>query len=199
MKSTSRMTPAQRGARRFVLTAALAVASAGSLLAAGTVGLTSAHAQASAPDQRGMPDHGSCDHHGGRDGHDEHGALMGPFGEGRMLDRMLDDVKATDAQRTKIKQIAEAAKKDLQAQHEAGRGLHEKTMQILSAPKIDDAAAESLRQQMLAMHDKVSKRALQAMLDISRVLTPEQRAQLAQRMKDRPARGGKDGDKGPNQ
>lgn len=199
MKSTSQMTPAQRGARRFVLTAALAVASAGSLLAAGTVGLKSAQAQASAPDQRGMPDRGGCDHHGGRGGHDEHGALMGPFGEGRMLDRMLDDVKATDAQRTKIKQIAEAAKKDLQAQHEAGRSLHEKTMQILSAPKIDDAAAESLRQQMLAMHDKVSKRSLQAMLDISRVLTPEQRAQLAQRMKDRPARGGKDGDKGPNQ
>lgn len=113
-----------------------------------------------------------------------------------MLDRMLDDVKATDAQRTQIKQIAEAAKKDLQTQREAGRGLHEKTMQILSAPKIDDAAAESVRQQMLAMHDKVSKRSLQAMLDISRVLTPEQRAQLAQRMKDRPARGG---DKAPNQ
>lgn len=195
MKPTSRMTLAQHGARRFVLTAALAVVSAGSMLAASTFGLPSAHAQASGPDQRGTPDRGRCDHHGGGWGdHDERGALMGPFGEGRMLDRMLDDVKATDAQRAKIKQIAEATKKDVQAQHEAGRGLHEKTMQLLSAPKIDDAAAESLRQQMLAMHDKVSKRVLQGMLDISRVLTPEQRAQLAQRMKDRPMRG----DKTPN-
>jgi len=93
-------------------------------------------------------------------------------------------VKATDAQRTQIKQIADATRQDMQKLHEAGRGLHEKSMQVLTAPKVDEAAAESLRQQMLAQHDKVSKRALQAMLDISRVLTPEQRATLAQHMKD---------------
>ena len=47
------------------------------------------------------------------------------------------------------------------------------------------AAAEQVRQQMLAQHDQVSKRTLQAMLDASKVLTPEQRAKLGDRMKQR--------------
>jgi protein CpxP len=38
---------------------------------------------------------------------------------------------------------------------------------------------------MLAQHDAASKRMLQAMLDVSRVLTPEQRAKLAERMQQR--------------
>ena len=38
---------------------------------------------------------------------------------------------------------------------------------------------------MLSRHDQASKRMMQAMLDVSRVLTPEQRQQLAQQMKQR--------------
>ena len=38
------------------------------------------------------------------------------------------------------------------------------------------------RQQQLAQHDTVTKRALQAMLDAQAVLKPEQRAKLAERM-----------------
>ena len=55
------------------------------------------------------------------------------------------------------------------------------------APNVDAGAAEALRQQMLAQHDQASKRVLQAMLDVSKVLTPEQRAQLGERMKRRAA------------
>jgi Spy/CpxP family protein refolding chaperone len=58
-------------------------------------------------------------------------------------------------------------------------------MQIFTAPTVDAAAAESVRQQMLTQHDTASRRVLQAMLDISRVLTPEQRAKLAERMNER--------------
>ena len=41
---------------------------------------------------------------------------------------------------------------------------------------------------MLAQHDQASKRTLQAMLDVSRVLTPEQRKALAERMASNDAR-----------
>jgi protein CpxP len=102
---------------------------------------------------------------------------------GRRVDRMLDGLNATDAQRTQIKQIAVAAATDLKAQREAGRALREKGLQIFGAPTVDTAAAEALRQQMLARHDQASKRMMQAMLDISKVLTPEQRAKLTERMK----------------
>ena len=58
-------------------------------------------------------------------------------------------------------------------------------MQVFTAPTVDAAAAESLRQQMIAQHDTLSRRTLQAMLDISRVLTPEQRAKIGEQMKQR--------------
>jgi Spy/CpxP family protein refolding chaperone len=98
---------------------------------------------------------------------------------------MLDDVKATEAQRAQIRQIMQQAAADTQAQRETRRALHERAMQVFTAPNVDANAAESIRQEMLAQHDASSRRMLQAMLDVSRVLTPEQRAQLAQHMKER--------------
>jgi Spy/CpxP family protein refolding chaperone len=61
-------------------------------------------------------------------------------------------------------------------------------MQVLTAPTIDPAAAEQVRQQMLQQHDQMSRRAMQAMLDVAKVLTPEQRATIGERMRDRQAR-----------
>lgn len=113
------------------------------------------------------------------------GMMGGAAFMGRGVDRMLDGLNATDAQRTQIKQIGQAAAADMKAQHEAGRALRDKAMQVFAAPNVDAAAAEGVRQQMLAQHDQASKRMLQAMLDVSKVLTPEQRAKLAERMKQR--------------
>jgi periplasmic protein CpxP/Spy len=119
--------------------------------------------------------------HGG--GH-EMGMFGGPM-MGRGVDRLLDGLNATDAQRAQIKQIAQAAAADLKAQREQGRALRERSMQIFAAPNVDAAAAESVRQQMLQQHDQASRRMLQAMLDASKVLTPEQRVKLGERMKQR--------------
>ncbi len=114
------------------------------------------------------------------------GMFMGsPEHMGRMVDHMLDGLNASDAQRSQIKQIALAAAADLKGQHDAGRALRDKAMQVFTAPNVDAAAAESLRQQMLAQHDQASRRMLQAMLDVSRVLTPEQRTKLGEHMKQR--------------
>lgn len=117
-------------------------------------------------------------HHGGPGGH-------GGFLHGRGLERMLDSANASEAQRTQIRQIAQAAASDLKAQREAGRSLRERQMQLFTQPTIDANAVESLRQQQLAHHDQVSKRMTQALLDISRVLTPEQRVKIAERMQAR--------------
>jgi len=115
------------------------------------------------------------------------GAMMmfggSPEHVARHVDRMLDGLNATDAQRTQIKQIAQAAAVDLKAQHEAGKALRERGLQIFAAPTVDANAAESVRQQLETQHDQSSRRMLQAMLDVSRVLTPEQRAKIAERIK----------------
>lgn len=117
-----------------------------------------------------------------------HGAMMdGPAGmmpgpwHGRMLERLLDGVDATAEQRTQIRAIAAAAAADLQAQREAGRSLRQEGLQLFAQPTLDAAAAEAQRQKMLQHHDAVSRRTMQAMLDIGRVLTPEQRAKVAER------------------
>jgi periplasmic protein CpxP/Spy len=133
------------------------------------------------------------DHHAG---HHRHGA-GGGFGGGlfmgspertdRAVDRLLSGLNATDAQTAQIKQIATAAATDLKAQREAGRGVHERQSQIFGAPVVDAAAAEQLRQQQLSQHDQASRRSLRAMLDVAAVLSPEQRATLAQRAAERAA------------
>jgi periplasmic protein CpxP/Spy len=111
----------------------------------------------------------------------------GPEGGGmwanpKRMDRLLDSVKATDAQRAQIKQIMQAAAADMATQRDAGRSLHERALAVFTAPTVDANAAEQVRQQMLAQHDQGSRRMMVAMLDVSRVLTPEQRAQMAERM-----------------
>ena len=133
-----------------------------------------------------MPGGGHGRHGGGMGGH---GMFMGsPEHMGRGIDHMLDGLNASDAQRTQITQIAQQAAADLKGQRDTARALRDKSMQIFTAPNVDPAAAESVRQQMIAQHDATSRRMLQAMLDVSRVLTPEQRAQMAERMKQRQQR-----------
>ena len=125
--------------------------------------------------------HGPRMHHTGMGGP---GMFMGrPEQLNRMVDRMLDGVGASDAQRTQIKQIVQAAATDLKTQRESAKGLHEKGIQLLAAPTIDTAAVESLRQQAEAQHDQASRRVTQGLIDVAKVLTPEQRTKLAQRMK----------------
>jgi Spy/CpxP family protein refolding chaperone len=118
--------------------------------------------------------------------HAGHGPGMGGRGDMMQLpERMLDQVNATPEQRTQIKQIMQAAAVDMKSQHASRQALHEQTMKLFTQPNVDANAVEALRQQMLAQHDQSSKRMMQAMLDASRVLTPEQRTKLADGMKQR--------------
>lgn len=151
------------------------------------------------PGAQHAPHHGA--HHGAQ--HDAHHAPGLPFA-GRGFERVLDEVKATDAQRQQIKQITDQARTDLQALHQQGRDAHQQGMAIWTSPKLDAADAEKHRQQMLAHHDQVSKRMMQAMLDVGKVLSPEQRAQAAQILKQRhdrmgEAQPGNPGDRMQNQ
>jgi len=122
---------------------------------------------------------GPSGHHGGMHGGP---AMMGMPMHGRMLDRMLDRVNASTEQRAQIKQITERAAVERKAQFESHRALREQGMKLFTQPVVDATAAEALRQQMLAQHDQASKRMMQTMLEVSRVLTPEQRKTLADRM-----------------
>lgn len=163
--------------RPWALGSLLAVASAISVFSLDAW----ARDEAFTPDASGM--------HAAHGGH--HGRGMPPGGMGLFpmggprLDRLLDEVKATDAQRTQIKVLAKAAEADLKPMHEQQRALHEQTLALFTQPQVDAAAAEKLRQQALAGHDALSKRMLQLALDASKVLTPEQRIALATKVQKR--------------
>jgi Spy/CpxP family protein refolding chaperone len=127
-------------------------------------------------------------HHHGMGGDLAGGMFRGsPEHVGRMVDHMLDGLDATDAQRSQIKQIATAAATDLKAQAEAGRALRQRAMQVFTAPNVDANAVEAVRQQMMQQHDQMSRRMSLAMVEVARVLTPEQRARIGERMRDRQA------------
>jgi Spy/CpxP family protein refolding chaperone len=163
------------GLGRMLATGVLAVAAC----AAGTVW---AQPVPGGPGMGGPGMHGQGMHRQGGG----YGMMMGnPEQIGRRVDRMLQGLGVTEAQRAQIVQIATVAAADMRAQHEAGRALRQKGLEILTAPAVDAAAAEALRQQMLAQHDQASKRMLKAMLDIGAVLTPDQRAKAGERMKQR--------------
>lgn len=111
---------------------------------------------------------------------------MGMFA-GRGVEHMLDAVNASAEQRTQVKAIAERAMADLKAQRDSSKGLREQTLKLFAEPVVDANRAEALRAQMLQQHDQSSRRVMQAMLEVSRVLTPEQRKRLAERMAQRGA------------
>lgn len=111
-------------------------------------------------------------------------SAMMPFA-GRGLERMLSHLEATASQKDQIHKLADAAAPDMKALHEQGQALHEQALKLWAAPKLDAAAAEQLRQKMSTHHEQMSKRMLQLALDIGQVLTPEQRAKMAQHMQTR--------------
>jgi periplasmic protein CpxP/Spy len=116
------------------------------------------------------------------DGHMGHGMGPGDHKMQHQMRRMLDVMNATPEQRAQIKQIMESAHNDLAPQRDARHKLHAQQQALMTQPNVDARAAETLRQQIQAQREVVSKRMLQAQLDVSRVLTPEQRKLLAERM-----------------
>ncbi len=147
-------------------------------------GLVSQAAWAAPADGPMGPGHGMHQGmHGGM--HSGGHGMGGPGMGGRHMGRMLDAVNATSEQRTQIKAIMDAAHKDMDAMRTSGRKLHEQQAALFAQPNVDARAVEDLRQKMLAQHDAASKRMTQAMLDASKVLTPEQRKSLADKMEKR--------------
>jgi Spy/CpxP family protein refolding chaperone len=115
-----------------------------------------------------------------------HGGMMGQGPMfGGMFPQMLDRVNATPEQRAQIRQIMDNHASEMRAQREAGRALRDQAMVLFTQPTVNADAVEALRQKQMAMHDAASKRMTLALLEVSRVLTPEQRKQLAEQMTQR--------------
>lgn len=102
----------------------------------------------------------------------------------RRLDKMLDNVKATDSQRTAIKAIFERMFADMRPIHQQHKALHDQIAAAFAADTVDRAAVENLRKQIPTLVDQASQVFSKALLDASQVLTPEQRQTLVKAMQE---------------
>ncbi len=105
---------------------------------------------------------------------------------GPMLDRLLDQAQASPTQRAQAHQIFDAADVQLRAQHDAERADRAQMAQLFSQPTVDAAAVEAVRSRIEQRHDLESRRATQALLDVSLVLNAPQRQAIASRLADGP-------------
>ncbi len=90
-------------------------------------------------------------------------------------------LEATEDQQKRLTAIAQAATKELLPLRTRFMEGRKKAHEILKQPAIDRAALEALRTEQLALADEASRKMVQFIADAAEVLTPEQRAKLADR------------------
>ena len=101
------------------------------------------------------------------------------------LDDMLAEVEATDDQRERVHAIATDALADMGEFRDFKREGHEALVAALTQETVDREALEALRQSKLETADRASQRLLTALADAAEVLTPAQRAELAEELASR--------------
>jgi Spy/CpxP family protein refolding chaperone len=89
------------------------------------------------------------------------------------------EIDATSEQQEKLRAIVHDAIKDLLPVRTKLMAARTAARDILTQDTVDRAALERLRTEMLATHDAVSRRLVQAVADAADVLTAEQRRKLA--------------------
>jgi Spy/CpxP family protein refolding chaperone len=94
----------------------------------------------------------------------------------------LRDIDATEEQQDRVNEIVAGTIDDLfrlKGRHQENRAAFHAQ---LSGASIDRAALEEIRKSEIALADEASKRLVQALADVSDVLTPEQRQALIERV-----------------
>lgn len=107
----------------------------------------------------------------------------------RRLEKMLDDVKATDTQRSAIKGIVERLHTEMEPIHNEHAKLHEDMVKVFSAQTVDAAAVEKLRAQGVALMEKGSQALSRALVDAANVLNAEQRQTIIKHIQEHHGRG----------
>jgi Spy/CpxP family protein refolding chaperone len=100
----------------------------------------------------------------------------------KRTEHILSEVDASKEQKAKTIEIVKKSVVNGAPLAELMRGNHEKIVTLLKAKEIDKAAIEQLRSEQLKTMDEISKQMTQTVLAIAELLTPEQRAKLAENM-----------------
>jgi periplasmic protein CpxP/Spy len=96
----------------------------------------------------------------------------------RAVRHLSIEIDATAEQQDKLRAIVRDAVKDLLPVREKIIAARATGRELLTQPTVDRAAIEKFRADMIATHDAVSKRLVQAVADAAEVLRPEQRRKI---------------------
>ena len=97
-----------------------------------------------------------------------------------MVEYTLSRIDATEEQRTQVKSVVQGAIEDLFQLREEHRTNRKQMIDALTEPNVDRAELDRIRGAEMALMERGSRRIVTALADAADVLTPEQRAQLAQ-------------------
>ena len=94
------------------------------------------------------------------------------------VDRFMSEVEATDEQRQEARVLVEDTLTVLGTMRFDRESVRSQVMDLLSAETIDREAVEELRAEKLAEADRASRVLTDAIVELAKILTPEQRARL---------------------
>lgn len=100
----------------------------------------------------------------------------------KMVKHLSIEIDANEDQEKMIVEITVATAKDLQPLRAEFRAAGEELASLLTAVTVDRQAIENLRAERLVATDEVSKKVVNAIAQISEVLTPKQREGLSTRL-----------------
>ena len=123
-----------------------------------------------------------------RHGHRGHHGELDPEHIRFGVEWMLRGSDASDEQVEAIAGIAETAHGDLHGMRDEHHAALEALGELLLAEEVDRDALDALRAEHMAMFDQASSRIATAVADVADVLTPEQRALVIERARERRSR-----------
>lgn len=118
-------------------------------------------------------------------GGDHHGHMAGRGAEDHLehMQAMLTKIGATDTQKAQIDGLLKPAFEEMKAAHDAHSAAFKQFHAEIIAPSIDRAKLESLRAGQVKSLDEASKRLVTAIADAAEVLSPDQRAAIAEQVR----------------
>ena len=117
--------------------------------------------------------------HFGGQFHGDRGAFM----KGR-IDHLLTAAGASDTQKTQIHAVWDGLRPQLKALHQQHATIRMQVGEAMTAATINVGHVETLRQQSVAIMDKISAVITQGMVASAQVLTPEQRKMVLQKIEE---------------
>jgi Spy/CpxP family protein refolding chaperone len=97
-----------------------------------------------------------------------------------MVERALSKIDATPEQRTQVKSVVRTAIDELFPLREEHKANRKAMIAALSKTEVDREELDRIRNAEMAVFDRGSKAIMTALADSADVLSPEQRAQLAE-------------------